>query len=367
MITFFPPQNGRLSEYASMIASEWCEEHNLSVICQSEPEPNSYNGFEVVPVFNESKPLSILRVIRTIQKKDPDVVVFNQSVGVWGQNKISNFIGMSLPLLTRKLDIPTFTFLHNVYEEMEVDRIERVDRNLLLDTGIWLSTHLLLRGSNLVSVTMEKYRRTLNSKYNASNVIHIPHGVPVNGFSYNSPNDGLNVLAFGHWSPNKRLPLLLEAYHHMDENVNLIVGGTSHPDHPDYLKEVKEEHEVSDVDFRGYIPEEEVEEIFSEADIAVLPYRASVGTSGVLNLSMGYGLPVLATETEFLQEIAEEEDAEILFCDEEPRSIAQEINELSREPVQLKSVAKKNYQTAQSKSISNTCDQTIEEIKDVID
>lgn len=351
-----------------MLVSEWSRAHEVTVICQSNPKPGSRDDIEVLPSFDVNNPLSILHIINKIRRIDPDVVVFNQSIGLWGQKKLSNFIGMSLPLLTKKiLRKPTFTILHNVYEAMEIDKIERVERSYLLDKGVVLATWLLLKGSDMVSVTLKEYRDTLNKKYEARNVIHVPHGMPVNNFSYETSKEEFRLLAFGHWSPNKDLPLLLKAYQQMEEEVKLTVCGSSHPDHPDYLENIKEDFDTSDVEFKGYIPEEKVKDVFSQADLAILPYKVSVGTSGVLNLSMGYGLPVLATQTKFLQNISEEEDAKLIFCDQNPKSMAETVNQVRKQPSRLKSLAENNHEVAKTKSITSTSQQILERLNEISD
>jgi len=364
-VTFFPPQKGRLSDYASMLVSRWSQDHEVTVICQSDPKPES-KEVEIISVFDPEKPVSILKTLKAIHDINPDVVVYNTSIGVWGQNKISNFIGMSLPLLTQKLlRKPTFTLLHNVYEDMDVEEIDRIERNYLIDTAVWLSTYILLHGSNQISVTRKSYRETLASRYNVSNVVHIPHGIPVNDFTYSKPGKSFKLFAFGYWSPNKNLPLLLEAYQDMEDQIELIICGTSHPDYPNYLEDIKKEHETSEIEFRGYIPKEDISKLFQESDMIVLPYKVSVGTSGVLNQSMGYGVPVLATENHYMQDIVDEEEAEVLFCKEESQALAEKVNKLEKDKNQLERIAEENYQVAEKKCMDSTSILILDKLKDL--
>lgn len=364
-MTFFPPQKGRLSDYASMLVSRWSQDHEVSVICQSDPHPESTEA-EILPVFESKKPVSILKTLKSIHDINPDVVVFNTSIGVWGQNKVSNFVGMSLPLLTKKfLRKPTFTLLHNVYEDMDVKEIDRIEKNYLIDTAVWLSTHILLNGSDQLSVTRKNYIETLKVKYNASNVVHIPHGIPVNDFTYSDPRENFKLFAFGYWSPNKNLPLLLEAYEYMEDQIKLVICGTSHPDYPNYLENIKKKHKTSEIEFRGYIPEEDVSNVFHQSDMIVLPYNVSVGTSGVLNQSMGYGVPVLATDNQYMQDIVKEEEAEVLFCKENPQSLAEKFNNLANNKNNLERIAEDNYQVAENKSMDSTSKLILTKLKDL--
>lgn len=351
-----------------MLTSEWSDDHDITVICQKDPVPESKGKLDIQPVFDAESPLSILNTVRAVRNIDPDVVVFNQSIGLWGQKKISNMIGMSLPLFTKKLTgTPTFTLLHNVYEEMDIEQIERANKNPILDIGIRLGTSMLLKGSDEVSVTLESYRKALESKYNTeSDVTHIPHGMPTNGFSYEpAGKDNFELLVFGHWSPNKRLPLILEAYQHTEEDIKLTVCGTSHPDYPGYMEKIKQDYPTAGVNFQGYVPENRVKQMFVDSDLALLPYKAAVGTSGVLNLAMGHGLPVLATKTETLERIEKEEKAELLFCEDSPDSIAEKIHELRDNPSKLKENAKHNHYVAEERSFEETSSLIVEELKKI--
>src|SRR5205823_1913673 len=56
--------------------------------------------------------------------------------------------------------------------------------------------------------------------------------------------------------------------------------------------------------FLGYVPEENVAELFRSASVAVMPYSSSAGSSGVVHLACEHEIPVLASDIPDLRELA---------------------------------------------------------------
>lgn len=73
-----------------------------------------------------------------------------------------------------------------------------------------------------------------------------------------------------------------------------------------------------------YIPDDEVSEFFSAADIAALPYR-SASQSGVVQIAYNYDLPVIVTNVGGLPEIVEEGKSGITLPPEDPAILAEVI------------------------------------------
>src|SRR5262245_29013118 len=73
-----------------------------------------------------------------------------------------------------------------------------------------------------------------------------------------------------------------------------------------------------------YIPDDETEVYFKAADLLVLPYRY-IYQSGVLFLSYGFGLPVVATDVGSLREDVIEGRTGFLCRPDDPEDLAQTI------------------------------------------
>ena len=73
-----------------------------------------------------------------------------------------------------------------------------------------------------------------------------------------------------------------------------------------------------------YIPEESVEVYFKAADALVVPYRR-VSQSGVVFLSYGFGLPVIASDAGALAEAVEVGTTGLVFRSEDAADLARQI------------------------------------------
>jgi len=105
------------------------------------------------------------------------------------------------------------------------------------------------------------------------------------------------ILFFGHVRRYKGLRDLIHALRDVRRRVpaTLVVAGPFFEPPGRYLR-VAERFGVGDAVrlFPGYVPDEEVEELFSLADVVALPYRTA-SQSGIVPLAAAFGRPVVAT------------------------------------------------------------------------
>ena len=94
----------------------------------------------------------------------------------------------------------------------------------------------------------------------------------------------------------KGLDLLLEAMSGLDESYHLIVAGEVYGSFDKY-QEIIDQHELTDRVhlFNDYIPDDEVTNYFSIADICVLPYKGAT-QSGITAVSHHFEVPIIATD-----------------------------------------------------------------------
>jgi glycosyltransferase involved in cell wall biosynthesis len=114
-------------------------------------------------------------------------------------------------------------------------------------------------------------------------------------------------LAFGLVRDEKNYDRLIEALVHQPPDVHLLVAGNDVPKHRPHrhYQRLTERLGVDDrVHFvSGFIPDEDVGNLFQASDWAALTYSLSfTSQSGVLNSAVQFGLPVLATPTAALSE-----------------------------------------------------------------
>ena len=139
--------------------------------------------------------------------------------------------------------------------------------------------------------------------------------------------DGNIVLFFGFIRPYKGLKYLILALPEVpsQETVTLLVVGEFWKDKEEYLHLIERldiENNVVIID--QYVPNEEVQDYFSAADLAVQPYVSATG-SGIVQTAFAFNKPVVATEVGSLPEIIEDGETGYLVPPEEPEELAMAI------------------------------------------
>jgi len=67
------------------------------------------------------------------------------------------------------------------------------------------------------------------------------------------------------------------------------------------------------VEFRGYVAEEDVPDLFQTASIVVLPYDSATGSSGPAHQACEFGVPIVSAGIPDFRAMAENEDLAIRF------------------------------------------------------
>jgi len=312
-VSSYPPNRARLSEYAQSLVRELAnrrridEVHILAdVVGDSKNRAWESSKVEVLRVWRADHPFSILGIIPCILKLRPDVVHFNVHFQSYGRSRITNFVGLLLAPICRLLGLRVVATVHNFGDMVDLEKVH-VKPSFLNRLGIFVVTKLMLSLTSKVVVTVRAYVDYLGRRYGHVGVIHIPHGTSVNNYLSIDPHERV-ILMFGHMGPHKGLPIVLKAFKGLlkeREDVKLVVAGSSHPNFPGYLEKYKGLANPK-VDYLGYVPEEDLARIFGMADLIVLPYLTTTGTSGVFHLACGFGKPVVASDLPEIREMVAE-------------------------------------------------------------
>lgn len=321
LVTSFPPSHERLNEYGFHLATELQRDPylNLTILADEIPDETELPDFNVVRCWKPNDLSTPVRLLKKVCEIRPDIVWFNAVFTTFGTSPHTAFAGLCAPALIRVAGFSTHITLHHLMEGLDLDGAG-IRHPMLYRLGGATATRLLLL-SNSVTVLLPAYRRTLIQKYRGKNVHLRAHGVFAGtpqfpDFSRRG-NPEHRILAFGKWGTYKRLEILLEVFDHVAKQVpeaRLVIAGENHPSTPGYVESIAErvKHDPR-ITVRGYVPEEEVPDLFSTASVLVMPYSSATGSSGVAHQACQFGVPILCADIAEFRDMATEENIAMRF------------------------------------------------------
>jgi len=339
LVATFPPSGRQLNEYAFYIANELRRHPNVELTILADEMSNydfvtdqngnkitanelpELKGFNVVRCWKFGSLSNPARLLNVIRKLKPDVVWYQlvYSTFATADKPVTAFAGLSIPALTRGAGFYTHVTLHHIIEHVDFAGTG-VRRERLFRLGAEMATRTLLR-ANSVSVLLPGYFQTLSTKYRARNVMLGTHGtfapvmIPPDFSKRGNPDQ--RILAFGHWGTYKRLETLMQAFPLVLKKApraKLIVAGANHYTKPGYWESIRASLPPDlPVEFRGYVAEEAVPELFQTASIVVLPYDSATGASGPAHQACEFGVPIVSADLPDFRAMAENEDLAMRF------------------------------------------------------
>lgn len=358
-VSSYPPNRARLSEYAQNLVKAIADRPAIAKVYILADEADGSNRdfdenskIEVLRVWKADDPVSILGILLHVLKLKPDVVHFNMHFRSYGRTRVASFAGFSLVFLSRMFGLRTMVLLHNLGEKVDLEKL-KIKPSLLNKIGILVATRLILSASSIV-VIVPSYAQFLKKRYEHKGIRYIPHGA--SAYTPLQVNHKEKViLMFGNVAPSKGFQIMFQAYEKIvkeRKDVKLVIAGDSHPNFPGYLSELKKSAPPH-VDFLGYLQEEDLANVFSAADVVVLPYLTATGTSGVFHLACGFGRPVVASDLPEIKEMVDDGASAILV----PPSNADALKEAILKVLSNKKLATKmseqNFIFAQRESWSS--------------
>jgi glycosyltransferase involved in cell wall biosynthesis len=371
LVAAFLPSGGPLNEYSYHLARE-IQRHpgvELTILADELPdcEPSTDEngnplkakqqaelpGFTVIRCWKFGSVATPVRLLDAIRQIKPDVVWFNLVFSSFGthENPFAAFAGLTVPALTRAAGYYTHVTLHHIVEHVDF-AASGVRRVKLYRLGTNVITRTLLRAHS-VSVLLSAYRRTLIAKYSAKNIVLGTHGIltplPSPPDFSKRGNPELRILAFGHWGTYKRLETLMEAFPAVLEkfpNARLIVGGGNHPTKAGYWESVRDAQPAGlPIEFRGYIAQKDVPELFGTSSVLVMPYDSSTGSSGPAHQACEYGVPIVCADILDFRCMAADGDMSINFFKiGDAADLAEKLVTILQSPKLQREMGRHNYQ-----------------------
>src|SRR6185437_4889763 len=94
----------------------------------------------------------------------------------------------------------------------------------------------------------------------------------------------------------------------------------------------------------GYVPEEEIPELFQSASIVVMPYDSATGSSGPAHQACEYGVPIVCADIRDFREMATNESMAIRFYRRgDPADLAEQLSTVLLSPELERKMAQHNF------------------------
>ncbi|MBK8020811.1 MAG: glycosyltransferase [Chloroflexi bacterium] len=361
IVSTYPPSRGSLNEYAYYFVDHLrCkpEVDEVVLLVDELPDGATYpeppEKVRIIPSWRFGAMDNALRIRQAVIDVDPDAVLFNMQFATFGDKRLPGALGLSGPALVKSAGYPVIALMHNIMETVDLSRagfganpvMERITR-----TAGDIFTRFVLN-SDMVAVTIPKYVEILEKKYGAKNVFLAPHGAfqDVPAPTFDDAPQLLRIMTFGKFGTYKKVETLVEAFRILraqlpDTAMELVIAGTDSPNSAGYLAGVKAQYaDVPDIVYTGYVAEEDVPRIFTEATVVVFPYNSTTGSSGVLHQAGNYARPaVLPDLGDFAELIREEGYTGEFFEPENAASLAAAIRRYWEDPEKRRQDSMQNY------------------------
>jgi glycosyltransferase involved in cell wall biosynthesis len=380
LVATFPPSGRQLNEYAFHIARELQSRSDVELFILGD-ELTEYEfasdkdgkplkvsqqaelpGFSVIRCWKFGTLSAPVRLLNTIRKLNPDVVWYNLVFSTFGtpDQPFAAFAGLSAPALTRAAGFYTHITLHHILEHVDF-RAAGVRHDRMMRMGTNLATRALLKAHS-VSVLLPGYRRTLISKYAAQNVLLGTHGtfasVPTSPDFSERGNPDQRILAIGHWGTYKRLEILMQAFPMVLERIpdaRLIIAGANHHTRAGYWESIRDAQPPHlPIEFRGYVPESDIPDLYQSTSVLVLPYDSATGSSGPAHQACEYGVPIVCADIPDFRGMVADENMAVRFYEKgAPRDLADQLVTILQSPALQLQMSHHNFAAGVEMTMSN--------------
>ena len=296
-------------------------------------------------------------ILSRVRRLSPDLVWFNLRMGMFGESPLLSVSGLLAPMLVRWMGYPTVVTFHEMVELSDLVALN-APGGKLAPLGAHFITSLATQ-ADVVCLTMQDHLEWFAKSRPQADCIHIPHGALSEPLLLGE-HDKMELLMFNMLAPFKGVELLLEAFSTLKKmypTLQLSIAGDEHPRFPGYAKSLRERFaDVDGVCWLGKIADGDVIELFRRANIIVLPYSASTGSSSVLYSAATWGRAIVASDLREMRELAQEQNFQIEFFENgNANSLRDAIHALLASPERRRKQIQHNFRSIQNARIEMTC------------
>lgn len=361
----YPPSQVTLNEYGYHLIKSFIgknEVEKIFVLTNHLEDNGQYDryrleGVEIIPCWRFNDLFSFWKIQQQLKALKPDVTIMNLQFMTFGEGKIPAALGLLTPLACKLLGIPSIVILHNITETVNLETIGMAGSKWKTKLFLWIGKQLtkMILKADLVGLTISQYVAIIRKKYKVKNVLLLPHGnfdLPERSYL---PDDlpEMNLMAFGKFGTYKKVEVLLDAVKILEKKYPLqkfkaTIAGTDNPNVKGYLDVVKLKYsEMKNIEFTGYVPEENVESIFKKSTFVVFPYSTTTGSSGILHQAGSYARACILPKIDDLERVVEEEGyGGVYFDTDNAESLANAVKHLIDNPQERKKLEDQNYAAA---------------------
>lgn len=302
------------------------EVEKVDVYTQMEDDGNALetDRATIMPVIDTERPFTYLKLFRLVTKTKYDRVVVNSMPTSQGNKNISNLLYLCLPIIWSKIyGLKVSVLYHNSPFINEVGKlgysglknrfksliIKSIEKRMYLSCDVYFLLKLYVE--NIKKIIPSARANWINAGgIDGFTTLYLNKKLDSEIIKKSQPEDEMTILIYGSWGPQKDVSKALEAVKIVKDSglmVKVIVAGDSNLHFPGYISffEATLANYKGVIDERiGYVNEVDVYSIFARSNLIVLPYVVPGGFSGVLSISMLFGLKVIVPEFEEFKEQA---------------------------------------------------------------
>ncbi|HEU0291775.1 MAG TPA: glycosyltransferase [Anaerolineales bacterium] len=361
IVSPFPPAITGIGQYGYHVTRAFATSgafSRVTVLAGSQVNgtaPNHLGRTEIDYCWRPSQWNARPAILSRVKSLNPDLVWFNLGASIFGKSPWLNVSGLLTPMIVQSWGYPTVTTLHELVELTDLRALD-APGGQLAPLGARLLTSLTTR-ADVLCLTMRHYVEWLSARQ--VDCAHIPIG------AYHEPEllaeaDVPELLFFTTLAPFKGLEILLEAFCRLRKQhprLRLTVAGTDHTRFPEYGRDLKARFShTKNVHWLGQVAEENVKDLFRRAQIVLLPYTASTGSSSVLYQAATWGRAVVASDLSEIRKLADEGDLQVeFFRSGNIRGLCNAIESLLCSRARRLQQALHNFQAIQSTRPGETC------------
>jgi glycosyltransferase involved in cell wall biosynthesis len=363
IVSPYPPDITGIGQYGfhlSQMLAQSGQFLDITVLAGARKPPRRVDNASPVKVFYQWQPDRLgvgQAILADLRLRKPDLVWFNLGASAFGRSPLANLAGFLALNQVRMNGLPTVVTLHELAELADLKTLNAPGGPLALVGGRLLTR--LATCADVLCLTMQRYVDWFSTRQPHLPCVHIPVG------AYRSPErlgeaGSPELLFFSSMAPYKGVEILLSAYLSLLSRypgLRLTIAGAEHPRFPGYVEVLRREYaSIPGVRWLGQVTEDEIRSLFARAQIVILPYLASTGSSSVLFQSAMWGRALVASDLAEIQAVVNESGLAVeFFKNRDAASLAGAIRSLLDSADHRLAQTRRNFQAIQRRRPEVTC------------